>query len=82
MIVTCRFCALFYRQMAAMLADNFLNLEEAVKTWAKGEYDALANKKQKRLRDKESSKPHNYLNMTIDWSEVINVDKTLKVNQP
>ncbi|KAK2142187.1 hypothetical protein LSH36_987g00025 [Paralvinella palmiformis] len=61
-----------------MPTDDLVDLEAVVKTWARQEYDAIANKKQRKLQEKERSKHQTYINLTIDWSEVVFVDKAIE----
>ncbi len=58
---------------------SFIHLESIVKDWAKAEFDALANKKQKKLRRKEKDSKQTLMNITIDWSELDIVHDTVEV---
>ena len=48
-----------------------LDLEQIVKDWAWREYDTTANRKQRRLREKQKKNPsRKYIHVNIDWSDV------------
>ncbi len=48
-----------------------LDLQKIVRDWAWLEYDATANWRQRRLREKQKKNPgRKYISVTIDWSDV------------
>ena len=48
-----------------------LDLEQIVTDWAWREYDATANRRQRKLREKQKKNPgRKYINVNIDWSDV------------
>ena len=54
-----------------------LDLEQIVTDWAWREYDTTANRRQRRLREKQKKNPgRKYINVTIDWSDVKFKDTT------
>ena len=63
-----------------MPTDDLIDLEAVVKSWARQEFDAIANKKQRKLQEKERQKHQTYISLTIDWSEVVFIDKSIEVH--
>ena len=66
---------LFYQgvkiQETTMPALRSLDLEQIVTDWAWREYDATANRRQRKLREKQKKNPgRKYINVNIDWSDV------------